>query len=181
MRERRLTAKNIDSEISQYRRSIAEIGSSISILKGIDLFVSMKRQPVGTGPYPHVTLFEAANRIMTDLVILHGVSWLLRTKTFPFDSYTVEYGNEDHNSYDITAKRRGRELTGEAFNVAPSFYQGKKSAMLKKLRNPANSSDYKLIMANSDAVKEGYRPVMRNNEHYLFVDIASDEATLFSK
>ncbi len=176
--ERTLTKANIESVISDYVSSIENIGSRISNLKGINLFKSLKRDQVGVGPYPHVTLFEAANRIMTDLVILYGVRWLLETRTFPFDAYVVEYGNEDSNDNDITAESGNKRLSGEAFNVAPSFFQGKKASMLKKLRKPSNMSDYKIIMANSDAINHHYSPKVRSGEYYVFVNVESGEAKL---
>lgn len=88
--ERTLNRQNIDSVIQEYMYSIEGIGTVISGLTGVKLFHCLKRQQIGAGPYPHVTLFEAANRIMTDLVILKGVKWLLNSHTFPFDEYVVE-------------------------------------------------------------------------------------------
>ncbi len=176
--ERRLTRGNVESVISDYLSSIENIGDTITNLKGLSLFQSLKRDRVGVGPYPHVTLFEAANRIMTDLVILHGVKWLLKTQAFPFDAYEVEYGNEDSNDHDITAENEGKKLTGEAFNVARSFFQGKKASMLKKLRKAENKSDYKVIMANTDSVRDGYSPSVRIGEYYIFVNVESGEARL---
>lgn len=71
------------------------------------------------GPYPGVTLFEAANRIMTDLVTLHGVAWLLKNKVFPFDSYAVGFGNENDLGFNIRAGGvDGETLVGEVSNVA---------------------------------------------------------------
>jgi hypothetical protein len=40
---------------------------------------------------------------MTDLVILNGVKWLLEERIFGFSAYTVEYGHQNNNSYDIEA------------------------------------------------------------------------------
>ena len=176
--DRRLTKENVDSVISDYLSSIESIGDTITNLKGLSLFQSLKRDPIGVGPYSGVTLFEAANRIMTDLVILHGVKWLLKTRAFPFDEYVVEYGNEDTNDYDITAESEGEKLTGEAFNVAQSFFQVKKASMLKKLRKAGNKSDYKVIMVNTDSVKDGYSPRVRTGEYYIFVNVESGEARL---
>jgi hypothetical protein len=175
-----LTARNIDNEITRYHGLIKNIAVPSVGLKGVGLFTYLKRHRVKTGPYPDVTLFEAANRIMTDLVILHGVKWLLSTNAFPFASYLVEYGNEAVNDHDIMATARGQSLVGEAFNVAPSFFQVKKRAMLQKLRASNNTADYKLIMANSDAVRRGYRPKPGLREYYLFVDIASGDSTMFT-
>jgi hypothetical protein len=78
---------------------------------------------------------------LSDLVILYGVKWLLDNNTFPFESYTVEYGNENKNGFDICATGNGKTLIGEAFNVAQSFFQTKKSTMLKKLAK--STADYK--------------------------------------
>lgn len=176
--ERSLNRKNIDTAIREYMSSIADIGDILSNLKGVPLFQCLKRDQVGKGPYPHVTLFEAANRIMTDLVILKGVKWLLCNRPFPFDEYLVEYGNEDNNDHDIIANQKGKKLAGEAFNVAPSFFQGKKSSMLKKLRTSGSIADFKLIIANTDAVKENYSPRGEKNEYFLFVDIQNGNAQL---
>jgi len=77
---------------------------------------------------------------------------LLLKRPFPFDEYVVEYENEDINDHDITATavQSGKLLIGEAFNIAPSFFQGKKTSMLKKLRSTGESADYKIIVANAD-------------------------------
>ena len=115
---------------------------------------------------------------MTDLVILKGIKWLLDAHTFPFDEYVVEYGNEDSNDHDITASKEGKKFSGEAFNVAPSFFQGKKASMLKKLRSAEKPVDYKVIVANSDAIGANYAPKVRKGEYFVFVDVESGEAEL---
>jgi hypothetical protein len=132
--ERTLTKDNIGDLLQKYANSVEEVGASIHGHTGRKLLESLKRGKVNAGPYPDVTLFEAANRIMTDLVIYTGVKWLLENETFPFTEYTVELGNEDKNGFDIKAASDSKVLIGEAFNVAPSFFQGKKAVMLKKLR-----------------------------------------------
>jgi hypothetical protein len=113
---------------------------------------------------------------MTDLVILYGVRWLLKRAVFPFDSYLVEYGNDDKQGFDIRATSGGSTLIGEAFNVAPSFFQGKKGAMLKKLRQPAAKADFKLIMFNHDAVTPQYVPKTEEREFLVVVRVGTDEA-----
>lgn len=180
-KERTLNKSNIDSIISEFTSSIEGLGTSINGKRGVSLLVALKRDKLTTGPYPGVTLFEAANRIMTDLVILHGVSWLLKTNIFPFESYTVEFGNEDHNGFDITAKMGDKSLVGEAFNVAPSFFQIKKSAMVKKLRNDGASSDFKIIMVNADAVTYSYCPKEEKGLYYVIVDIATSSVRIIPK
>lgn len=120
-----LSNSNIDQTLADYVADVEHLGESIANLRGLRLFESLKREIVGTGPYPNVTLFEAANRIMTDLVILYGVRWLLKNDVFPFDTYVVEYGNDDKQGFDIRASSDTAALIGEAFNVAPSFKERK--------------------------------------------------------
>lgn len=174
--ERKLDLTNVLNLIHQYAVSIEDIGISIGGMKGLRLLEALKREKVQVGPYPNVTLFEAANRIMTDLVILHGVKWLLETKVFPFDAYTVEFGNEDTNGFDIQASKNGRLLVGEAFNVAPSFFSIKKASMLKKIRNKQPDADYRIIMVNHDAVTKQYSPHFEQGEYYVFVNVSTGSA-----
>jgi len=178
--ERILHKRNIDSAIKEYELSLAEIGKLDPNLIGIKLFQHLKRNTIDHGPYPHVTIFEAANRIMTDMVILKGVKWLLDNNTFPFKKYHVEYGNEDKNAHDIMSINRKKYLIGEAFNVAQSFFQTKKNTSLKKLRNSNVTSDYKIIIANRDAIKENYVPQVIKDEYFLFVDVESGDGRLHS-
>ena len=117
---------------------------------------------------------------MTDLVILNGVKWLLQESVFPFSKYRVEFGNEDYSAHDLMAENEDERLVGEAFNVAPSFFQAKKAAMLRKLRIPENREGLKLILANADAVGESYRPKLRANEHIVLVDVFTGTAMRWS-
>jgi hypothetical protein len=174
-----VSKKNVDQAITEYVASVERLGESVTHLKGLDLLIALKREIVGIGPYPNVTLFEAANRIMTDLVILYGLRWLLNHRTFPFDSYTVEYGHGNKQGFDIRACADGRTLIGEAFNVAPSFFQTKKSDMLRKLRSPSATADFKIVMFNDDAVRAAYLPKPRNNEFFVSVKVGTDEARVF--
>jgi hypothetical protein len=171
-----ISSTNVDQIIAEYLGSIENLGDSIENLRGRRLLEALKREVVGSGPYPHVTLFEAANRIMTDLVILYGVKWLLNHKAFPFDTYTVEYGNENKKGFDIQATSNRNTLIGEAFNVAPSFFQIKKNSVLKKLRKPTLTADFKIIMFNHDAVQPNYTPQPQDNEFFVFVTIGTGEA-----
>ncbi|MFJ2483891.1 hypothetical protein ACIOWE_26900 [Pseudomonas sp. NPDC087598] len=120
--------------------------------------LALKRDRLGHGPYPDVSLFEAANRIMSDLVILHGIGALLKGRLFPFDEYIVEFGNENRNSFDIRAESQSGTLAGEAFNAASSFFGTKKRAALKKLRSKALEQSFRVIMFNAEGPRSGIRP-----------------------
>jgi hypothetical protein len=113
---------------------------------------------------------------MTGLVILYGARWLLKHAVFPFDAYTVEHGNDDRKGFDIRDTSDRCTLVGEAFNVAPSFFQGKKSSMLKKLRAPTAIADFKVIMFNQDAVPPQYVPKLEDKEFFVVVRVGTDEA-----
>lgn len=176
--ERQLTSENIGEILMNYQQKISDIGTNISGVVGLPLLRKIKRELVETGPYANVTLFEAANRIMTDLVILNGVKWLLEKTNIPMSSYTVQYGNETSNFHDLEAEHENIRLVGESFNVAPSLFQTKKSATLKKLRK--TKADYHLILINDDAVKESYCPrKLYGSELMIFVDIFCGCCQLF--
>lgn len=173
-----ISKANATQLVTDYLASVHDIGASIEGLKGLPLLEALKREPIRSGPYPHVALFEAANRIMTDLVILYGVKWLLFKDVFPFDCYSVEFGTEDEEGFDLRASRGDKALVGEAFNVAPSFFQVKKGKMLKKLREPTVHADYKIIMCNHDAVTAHYIPKPRPGEFFVFVNVGTGDSCM---
>jgi len=173
-----LTRQNIEETISGYLELIEELGEEASAKRGLELLYAIKRDALPAGPYPGVTLFEAANRILTDLVVLYGVRWLLHEGPFRFEAFTVEYGHQNNNDFDIQATDGTALLIGEAFNVAPSFFGVKKSAMLKKLRG--SQAQTKLLVFNSDAVLPNYQAKPRLGEHFLIVDVGTTQARLMS-
>ena len=168
---RDFNSNNIDSFLQNYEASFAKIGSSIQGLSGRELFIALKRKHLTEGPYRGVTLFEAANRIMSDLVILHGVRSLLTMGIFPFDEYRVELGHDNNNAFDIMANNGREELVGEAFNVSDKFFASKKNSALKKLREKKSvSPDFRILMFNQESVPNSYRPKLRENEFFVLVD-----------
>ncbi len=171
--QRCLNKDNIEATIFEYKKKLQELPLTIEANDLLDLMNILKRQKIGKGPYPNVTIFEAANRIMTDLVLLNGVKMLLNgaINEIKFHEYNVEYGNEDNNEHDITAIENGKKLKCEVFNVAESFFQTKKAKSLKKLRDNKNDEDILLIMFNKDAVPENYKIKTDKNEYYLLVNI----------
>jgi hypothetical protein len=85
----------------------------------------------------------------------------------PFKRYTAALGVTD--GYDLTAGDGARRLVGEAFNVAPSFFQTKKGAMLKKLQ--AEEAAYRLIVFNADAVKTPAYYVEKSEPEMLYLPV----------
>jgi hypothetical protein len=172
---RTLDASNIAMITANFHASLASIGESIRGKTGVPLFTALKRERLVDGPYPGVSLFEAANRIMSDLVILGGVASLLKSSMFPFSAYTVEFGNEDKNGFDICASSNDASLVGEAFNVAPSFFQAKKASALKKLRRNGAHATYRILMFNNDAALPSYVPKPEAGLHHILVDVESGQ------
>ena len=170
---RQLTKDNIDETISQYLDLLKTVPINIQTDNVFGLLHKIKREKMSTGPYPNVSLFEAANRMMTDLTILYGIRSLLTKNIFDFefDNYLVEFGNESFNKHDIISEKDGFSLFGEAFNVAESFFQTKKSSSLKKLRKSKTEKDIILIIYNSDAIKKNYLPKSIKNEFHLSIKI----------
>lgn len=175
---RDVAAASVDQLLSQYITLAETVGGSIAGLNGLRLFSALKREMAGVEPYPTVTLFEAANRIMTDLVILYGVRWLLKEKVFPFQTYKVEHGHGNKEAHDILASADGKSLIGEAFNVAPSFFPIKKASAPKKLRASKVRADYRVIMVNADAEQASYTPRHDVDEYLVFVKVGTDEGSV---
>jgi hypothetical protein len=171
-----LTSANIDSEVRRFRRMISDVGHSIAGKRGIDFFESLKRDPISAGPYQGITLYEASNRIMTDLVILCGVRWLLKCPALPYMEYEVDYGNDNKNAFDITAEHEDGCFSGEAFNVAPSYFGQKCKKELDKLRARGNKSKYRAIIVNEDALSEDEIPAVNESEFFILVSVRSGKA-----
>jgi len=174
----KLNQTNIERKLTDYLISVNSIelpASQNDILISID---SLKRKRLGSGPYPDVSLFEASNRIFSDIVILFGVYRLLTNPVvgnvrLPFTEYEVALGVKGGN--DLRAISGNRRLVGEAFNVAPSFFQAKKSSTIKKLQL-CEKADYRLIIFNADAVisPDDYLERSEPPMLYLPVDIWVD-------
>jgi hypothetical protein len=96
-----MTVQNLETTISKTNAG--------QLIKNYEALVEEISIGSYRSPYPTVTRFEAANRIMSDLVILYGVKWLLDNSVFPFENYIVEYGNEDKNGFDIRAAGNGEK------------------------------------------------------------------------
>jgi hypothetical protein len=151
---------DIPRELNKYsiKRAITNYTSKVDVLRlgpiarleGRRLLQELKRAEIGDGPGPEVSWFEAANRILTDLVILYGVRWMLHQKQLPFKSYHVQLGNEQKKPFDIMAHSDKQRLVGEAFSVAQSFFPEKMRKTRLKLSKPGELASHKVIIFNAD-------------------------------
>jgi hypothetical protein len=170
---RAFNKSNIDEAITDYRDSLSNVPLSIYADDILSFLTKIKREEMKSGPYPNVSLFEAANRIMTDLTILYGIRDLLNGKVLELDflEYNVEFGNENKNKHDITANKDGKELIGEAFNVSKTFFHTKKSSSLKKLNASMDKSKILLLLYNDDAHLSQSEYKINDNEFHYRVKI----------
>ena len=166
MPEIRINKANIDEIIRQYFSQVSELKIPIRDMfeknDTYQLLKVIKREAVGTGPYPHVSLFENCNRIFSDLVIFFGVRRLLHelNDRFSFIEYRVLLGTQ--HGIDIQSEMDGKSLAGEAFNVAKSFFYSKKSSSLKNLLG--TTANRKILIFNSDAVSNPYQYDLRTEK-----------------
>lgn len=169
----KLNKNNIKKAISDYLGLLENIPLKIESNNILEMLTDLKRKELKFGPYPDVTLFESANRIMSDLTILYGIKKLLNGAIveIDYDEYEVEYGHSNQNSNDIIANSDQTKLIGEGFNVAKSFFQPKKTRSLNKMRKQISGNDKLLLIYNSDAVLETYIPETRKNEYHLKVEL----------
>jgi len=151
---RKLNKENIDNAIETYKSLLNEIPLRIEGSNILELLTKLKRDKINFGPWKNVSIFEAANRIMTDLIILYGIKQIL-DGTLPhlnlYKEFDVELGNENKNLHDIVSYSNGKTLIGEAFNVAPSFFNVKKGKSIKKLVGSISPKDHLVILCNSDS------------------------------
>jgi hypothetical protein len=173
-----LSADNIDQMIERHTDSIRALAVPIAQLTGLSLSSSLKRTPARIGPYPRLSLFEAAHRIMSDLVMLHGVKWLLKSRLFPFEAYRVERGRRGRGSFDVVATNdSGARLVGGALNVSRSFFQRRKRAMLDELAQERRDADFRVLMVNHDALgRDGIR-ALPTHQWLLAIDVQDGAAT----
>lgn len=165
--------QEVQREIEAFKQQVNEIDSVISANSSLELMQCLKRDIIKKGPYPHVTLFESANRILTDCVIYNTLLLIFENKieTLPsFKRVEVDFGHSNKQKHDII----GFDMEGnpvfyaEAFNTAPTFFMAKLIKTRSKLKNSEKQNVVKFICFNRDACK-GYRP--KNSElSYIVVD-----------
>ena len=123
-----------------------EKGNAIEMIKYFKR--KQKNSTLKIGPYEGITVFEAANRIASDLVIINGILQLINDgKEEENSRFTIYFGNKhvpNNGDFIINGKQ------GEAFNVASSFYKIKLRTTTKKWINDTLT----YILVNAEVFKE---------------------------
>jgi hypothetical protein len=107
-------------------------------------------QALKIGAYENITVFEAANRIASDLIIINGLLQLVdRDIEFKEALFSLRLGTtHEIGKGDFTIHFNGMELEGEAFNVASSFLKPK---MRNTIRKWKGNQQLKYILVNEEA------------------------------
>jgi len=169
----RLNKNNIEKAIVDYQDLLRNIPLEIQAKNVLRFLTDLKRKKLNSGPYPNVTLFESANRIMSDLTILYGIKELLNgaINGINYDEYVVEFGHDNYNENDVYASDGITKLIGEGFNVSKTFFQTKKAKSLRKMRAQKSENDKLILIYNADAVSENYNPIKKPNEYHLKINL----------
>ena len=167
-----LNLMNIKEKLTKYLDLIKSLEHPMHQDDILKFMYLLKRDRLSSGPYPKVSLFEAANRIFSDLVIWLGVKQLLNDRMvdntrLPFTEYKVRFSVRA--GHDLEADSGTVHLIGEAFHVAPSLYKKKLADTVKKLQD--KNADYKLIIFNSDALENHDRDPEKSNPSMLYLPV----------
>lgn len=123
------------------------------------------------GPYENITVFEAANRIASDLVILKGILQMFQDKTIQQDSIlTVNLGTT-HTKHEGDIIINGEHC--EAFNVAPTFFKAKLYKTIEKWKDykdeNGNLLTLKYILVNSGVCTDKDRQNLLDKSKCLII------------
>lgn len=113
----------------------------------------IKRDTFTIGPYNGITFFEAANRIASDLTLIEGVIQLFDNNYLTLNAEVqLRLGTmQQKDKGDFSVFDKKKEIQGEAFNVAPSFFKNK---LYKTLKKWSGRNELKYIVINEDCLED---------------------------
>ncbi len=170
-----LTLANIDEVIVTYLGGVRAMEVPPVEDDLLHFIRDLKRKPIKMGPHEGLTLYEAFNRTLSDLVILFGVRKMLLEPLpdvgrLPYTEFDVALGNTP--GFDVQAEANGRLLLGEAFDVAQSYYPAKmRESRAKLIRRP--DVEHRVVIFNIDA-RSGRTVESSPALFYLPVDVPSE-------
>jgi hypothetical protein len=166
--KRQGNASWIRKEIAGYLQTLATLQvGRLPTGEPLELFKALKRRPVRGGPYPGRTIFEVANRVMSDLVVLGAAETLLcepppELGPFRVRKIAILLGNENGECDLLSDLDNGARLRGECFNVAPTFFSTKFRQSCVALNK--READVRVIAFNKDAREFDSRMAQRWKE-----------------
>lgn len=128
--------------------------------------LSIKRNEVNSGPYPHVSFFESANRICSDLTLLHGCLYLFN-KPLGIEHFECRFGTVqgiDVVGYDKIGKKI---FEAEVFCTSERFFRAK----FYKEKSKGTT-----VIIHQKLISENIERFIRNSSKHEFipVDILAD-------
>ncbi|HJO80826.1 MAG TPA: hypothetical protein QF520_00270 [SAR202 cluster bacterium] len=151
-----LTAQSIDREIAKYSDAVQDIVLPTPTDDVVETLTILKRRPLGSGPYPNVSVYEAGNKILSDLVVFEGVKKLLKgladhSIELPFAEYTIRLRTSP--GFSVTASCGEIRLIGAACNVAKSFFGTRRRTQEQRLSRD-QEANYRVLLFNADATPD---------------------------
>ncbi len=121
----------------------------------LEMIQNIKRSPEKIGPYQNISIFEALNRIGSDLVLVSGAELLFNGALKDIKVKTIKLNMGNTHGFDfIIETNDSKTIYGEAFNAAESFCKEKmRQAINKLIDNKENKSGVGVVFVNED-VKE---------------------------
>lgn len=167
--------KNLDHQellavIAKYKQSLKDFPPPTLDSKGTySLIASLKRSPHRFGPYKGLTLFEIANRLFSDLVLMEGAKHIFEKPSLvtQHDILSMKLNPSNISGYDLEIYTEEETIYGEAYNTAPSFFKIKTASTLRKLNHEKHSQVKKAVLLfNEDALDEnGNRQYIENKKN----------------
>lgn len=115
-----------------YKTAIENTDFKLPTKATLEFMLWAKREKISFGPYQNLTFFEISNRIYSDLVLLKAAQVLFEEHHIK----SIQLKMSNHSGSDlIVIDKDNKEIKGEAFNTAPSFFQIKMRSELKKFNN----------------------------------------------
>lgn len=146
----------LEALIEAYKQSLIDYPiTQLTANDSFEFIHQVKRVKWQIGPYKNLTVFEIANRIYSDLVVLEGAQKVFENpKAFQLeDVLDINLLLSNISGYDLTIRTSAGKVHGEAFNVAPSFFKGKIRTCIKKLEKD-DEVNRALLFFNSDAISD---------------------------
>ena len=128
----KLSLERLKELESEYKNMLLE--NSLEIHSGsiMEVMLWAKRKKLLFGPYRNLTFFEISNRIYSDLILIDAANHLFEHNKI--NSIVLCMSNKGGNDMVIIDKE-GKEIIGEAFNTAISFFKIKMGCELKKFKD----------------------------------------------
>lgn len=167
-----LSKKEFEIAKTSYLKSLEENNYSIQKTSNIyDLINSIKRTPEKVGPYQNISVFEALNRIGSDLVLLSGAEMLFRGDLEGINPKSIHLKMGTTHGFDFeVVLEDDKVIYGEAFNAAKSFCKQKMRQAIHKLIDKNPDAKDCIIFVNEE-VKELIEKYVNKKENESIIKI----------